>query len=62
VIPKTLFPKFVHQKILLAGFLTRPSFVAFPNPPTGGKSGVSNKHYTDLQLRAQSRFFTGFPF
>jgi len=25
------------------------------------KSGVSNKHFTDLQLRAQSRPYTGFP-
>jgi hypothetical protein len=61
LIPKTLLPKFVNPKILLAGLLTRLTFVAFPNPPNGEKSGASNKYFTDLQLRAQSRFHTGFP-
>jgi hypothetical protein len=61
VIPETLLPKFVHLKYWLAGLLTRQTIVAFPIQSTRDKWRVLQLIQNDLQLRAQYRFFTGFP-
>lgn len=49
------------KKFWLAGLLTRQTIVAFPIPGTREKWRVLQLIQNDLQLRAQYRFFTGFP-
>jgi len=49
------------KKFWLAGLLTRQTIVAFPIPGTQEKWRVLQLIQNDLQLRAQYRFFTGFP-